>query len=287
MPAASRTPPVPRRLKSLLLLLALIVTAGLWRISQTASVTQRHIDPAMAQGLALLSKGQARGAAAAFAEAARRHPDDPDAAYLTGLAWFRAGELRPAAAALRQSVSLRPGFVEGHRRLGQIYTMAREYSLAAASLERARALAPDDATTWIQLGRLYLTIGESRRAEAALSQAVRLRPDSGGAHALLGEAERQAGPADWQAAGREFRRALTLDPTNADAHHRLGWLALRAGRPDQALPQLRAAVRLDPQLAGAWYLLGQAAQRAGRRHEARRAFAAFQQCSLHTPEDGE
>ena len=219
-------------------------------------------------------------------EAARRRSNDADAAYLLGLAWFRAGELRPAAAALQRSVALRPCSVEGHRRLGQVYMMAREYSLAAASLERALALAPNDVTTLMQLGRLYLTTGEADRAAAVLSRAVRLRPESGAAHALLGEAERLAGPPHWEAAGREFRRALALDPGNADAHHRLGWLALRAGRLDEALPHLRAAVRLDPQLTGAWYLLGQAARRAGRRDEARQAFTAFQQCSARTADAG-
>src|SRR5258708_26112507 len=130
----------------------------------------------------------------------------------------------------------------------------------------------------MQLGRLYLTTGVAQRAEAALSQAVRLQPGRGAAHALLGEAERLGGPTCWEAAGREFRRALALDPGNADAHHRLGWLALRAGRLDAALPQLRTAVRLDPHLSEAWYLLGQAARRAARPADARQAFAAFRQC---------
>src|SRR5437899_2763692 len=95
-----------RRLKGLLLLLALTVAAGLWRISQTAGFRRPAADPAIAEGLARLSQGDSRGAAAAFAQAARHHPDDADAAYLLGLAWFRAGELRPAAAALQQSVAL-------------------------------------------------------------------------------------------------------------------------------------------------------------------------------------
>jgi tetratricopeptide (TPR) repeat protein len=175
--------------------------------------------------------------------------------------------------------------VEGHRRLGQVYTMAREYALAAASLERARALVPDDPTTLIQIGRLYLITAEPLRAQASLAEATRLRPDNAAAHALLGEAMRQQGMARWPDAGREFRRAVELDPANADAHHRLGWLALQAGKPAEALPHLRQAVRSDPRLTGAWYLLGQAARRTGRHDEARQAFAAFQHCRALSSDD--
>jgi tetratricopeptide (TPR) repeat protein len=270
----------------LLLLLGLAAAAGVWRVTRAPDADRATSDPGMSRGLALLGSGDARGAAAAFAEVVQRRPDDADGCYFLGLARFRAGELRPAAAALQRSVRLRPGFVEGHRRLGQIYMIAREYSLAATELERARALAPHDATSLMQLGRLYLTTGEADRAASVLGEAVQWRPESGAAHALLGEAERLAGPARWNEAAGEFARALVLDPSNADAHHRLGWLALRSGHAQGALSHLRAAVRLDPHLAEAWYLLGQASQRAGRQDEARRAFAVFQQRRAATAEDG-
>jgi tetratricopeptide (TPR) repeat protein len=275
----------PRRLTLLALLLALATAVWLSRITRPAGGRGEATDPEVAHGLALLNGGDVKGAAAVLEGVARHRPNDAEAAYLLGMACFRAGELGPAAAALQRSVALRPEFAEGHRRLGQVYTMAREYALAAASLERARALAPEDPTTLIQLGRLYLTTAEPSHAEAALGEAIRRRPDSAAAHALLGEAWRQEGMAHWPAAAREFRRTLELDPANPDAHYRLGWLALQAGRPAEALPHLRQAVQSDPQLAGAWYLRGQAARRLGRHDEAHHAFEAFRRCRARSPED--
>jgi Flp pilus assembly protein TadD len=102
----------------------------------------------------------------------------------------------------------------------------------------------------------------------------------------MGEVERQSGPSHWEAAWREFRRALALDPGSADAQHRLGWLALRSGRTDEALSHLQAAVRLEPRRAEAWYLLGQAALRAGRPDEARRALEQFRQCRASSEASG-
>jgi protein O-GlcNAc transferase len=279
---------LPRRLQGpMLLLVFLAAAAGLWRLAVIRNSQPEAVDPAVARGAALLTHGDFQEAVTVLEKATSRRPGDAQAAYLLGMARFRTGELRPAAAALRRSVALQPGFVEGHRRLGQVYTIAREYSLAAASLERARALAPEDVTTLIQLARLFLLTGEVERARDALDRALRQQPESGAAHALMGEVERQSGPSGWAAARREFHRALELDPSNADAHHRLGWLALRANRIDEALSHLREAVRLEPNRVAAWYLLAQAARGAGRGDEARRALDMFQQARLRAARAGE
>ncbi|HTM49942.1 MAG TPA: protein kinase [Bryobacteraceae bacterium] len=52
---------------------------------------------------------------------------------------------------------------------------------------------------------------------------------------------------DWQGAGREYRRALELEPDSPQAHWTYGYYYLRVvGRLDEALEHLRKAVDLDP-----------------------------------------
>jgi tetratricopeptide (TPR) repeat protein len=66
----------------------------------------------------------------------------------------------------------------------------------------------------------------------------------------------------------EFATALNLDPNNADAWATLSDLTVHAGRPQDAVEQLRKALRLNP-LPPIWYYLhlGQA-QYAARQYEA-------------------
>jgi tetratricopeptide (TPR) repeat protein len=53
---------------------------------------------------------------------------------------------------------------------------------------------------------------------------------------------------DWDAAGREFRRGVALDPTYAEGQRFLGTYFAAMGRFDEALVHLREAVRLEPRL---------------------------------------
>src|SRR5205823_15111340 len=54
----------------------------------------------------------------------------------------------------------------------------------------------------------------------------------------------------------EFRKALTLRPSFAEAHNNLGVAFAEQGHLDDAANELRAALRLKPDLADACYNLG-------------------------------
>jgi serine/threonine-protein kinase len=51
---------------------------------------------------------------------------------------------------------------------------------------------------------------------------------------------------DWDAADREFRRAIELNPSYATAHQWYAWLHLARGRTDEAVASVRTAVAIDP-----------------------------------------
>jgi tetratricopeptide (TPR) repeat protein len=77
---------------------------------------------------------------------------------------------------------------------------------------------------------------------------------------------------DAQTAMAEYRRALDIDPTLADARVNLGRLLHEAGRPEEALPHYRAALeaRADDPIAA--FNLGVALEDLGRRAEAIEAY---------------
>lgn len=127
------------------------------------------------------------------------------------------------------------------------------------------------ADAYVQLGYASLLRPDDAfpKARAAAMRALELDPTLAEPHATLGFV-RLYFDWDWPAAEREFRRALTLNPSHATGHEWYGLLLAVMGRFDEAIAHERQAQALDPlstAIAGtaAWVLYY-----AGRHDEAAR-----------------
>jgi len=115
--------------------------------------------------------------------------------------------------------------------------------------------------------------GAWARALVAAEKAVRLRPD-------LAEAHYARGYLLWSPAYRfphvpaieEFRRALALNPSLEDAHHRLGLVYLHVGFLDDAIDEFQKALAIDPTDRLAEQRIGVALVHQGKYEEALRIF---------------
>jgi serine/threonine-protein kinase len=104
-----------------------------------------------------------------------------------------------------------------------------------------------------------------RKAGAAAAAALRIDPELGEAHRTVAYLK-TVREHDWAGAEAEFKRALELNPEDADAHDLYGRLCSAMGRYDEAIVLQRRAQELDPlshRLDVVSTLL-----RAGRHHEA-------------------
>jgi tetratricopeptide (TPR) repeat protein len=79
---------------------------------------------------------------------------------------------------------------------------------------------------------------------AAASKALELDDTLGEAHLDLARAYTYEW--NWNAADREFRRALDLSPSSAAVHRYYGEYLLRIGRLEEALAEARISVEFDP-----------------------------------------
>jgi len=82
------------------------------------------------------------------------------------------------------------------------------------------------------------------RAKAAASKALELDDTLSEAHASL--ASLGMFDWDWQSAGKEFRRAIELNPGYATAHQWYAWNLNLLGRQSDAIAEMRKAESLDP-----------------------------------------
>ena len=77
---------------------------------------------------------------------------------------------------------------------------------------------------------------------------------------------------DWSSAGREFKRALEINPSDSDAHSQYGFHLASMGQFEEAIAEMRRAQELDPVSPGKITGLAQVL------YVARRYDAAIEQC---------
>jgi adenylate cyclase len=83
------------------------------------------------------------------------------------------------------------------------------------------------------------------RAKELARRALELDADSSEAHSTLGNIALQFDH-DWTTSESEFRRAIALNPSNANAYQYFGLLLQALGRFEEAKEVIRRAIRLDP-----------------------------------------
>jgi TolB-like protein/DNA-binding winged helix-turn-helix (wHTH) protein/Flp pilus assembly protein TadD len=130
------------------------------------------------------------------------------------------GDSRRAVEQLEEAVRLDPQFARGHAAVAAAY-----HWLAMSGQSPPRDAYP--------------------RAAVAAREALRLDPDLADAHDAAGLVQLWA---EWNpaAAAASFRRAVTLNPSDAAAHHDLAWSLVALQRFDEAVAHITRARELDP-----------------------------------------
>jgi TolB-like protein/Tfp pilus assembly protein PilF len=125
------------------------------------------------------------------------------------------------------------------------------------SFERAIEKDPDYALAWTGLAFAYADVAAAqgsvamppdeslRRAREAVARALAIDGELGAAHCVDAYLKSTA-DFDWAGAERGFRRAIELDPGNADAYDLYGQMLGACERYDEALMVLKQAQELDP-----------------------------------------
>ena len=192
-----------------------------------------------------------------------------------GFRALEAGRIDEAGEACRKALSLRRDYVDAHFLVGLIALEMDDKRTATHAFGSITKLKPEHAGAWAQLARLFARSGQANRADKALAEAIKYEKGDaivedlvGSVCTLLGEHHeacewhRKAvakGPdvvpfvanyansliylGDTDAAEKQLRHALALDPNNAQAH----WLLAGVRKAsDSAHTRLMQAI-LDKQ----------------------------------------
>jgi tetratricopeptide (TPR) repeat protein len=164
-------------------------------------------------------------------------PDDPSAISELGWALMQNGQERDARRQFQRALHLEPNIVRASAGLVAL-------AIRAKTPEEAVRLATDT---------------------------VRARPESAEAFRTLGDAQKAA--ARRSEAEDAYRRAVALDPNDAQNHAGLAGVLFVRNKSDEAVKEYRLAIRLAPENADYQEGLGRAAMLGGLNGEAALAFA--------------
>jgi Flp pilus assembly protein TadD len=166
----------------------------------------------------------------------------------------------------RDAVLREPGSVAARRRLAAVLEARGESELAMDQLETARNAAPDDVSLVVELAQAQTALRRFDAAERELRRALKLNPAHAGIHQALGVISLRRGL--YAQAEQELRRSLELDPDAGAAHLYRAEALNQLNRVDEALAMLERALQLDPANGRILYLMGILYDKKGRPQEA-------------------
>jgi Tfp pilus assembly protein PilF len=232
---------------------------------------------------------------------------------LLALVYERSGHIENAIPAMRLAIQLDPQAERYRFQYGVLLTNADAPAAAIIRIKESLQSFPGSANLWVALGLANLKLGNNNDAVQAFNRAIELDPKSAQAYAYLGISSVDKGQykeavgfyehalridpslaiihyligdtllkepdVDPAAVESHFKQAVQLDASYAPARVALGKLYARAGRLNEAVPELERAIALDPGLAEAYYHLGRVYSRLKRTADAEATLATYTRLS--------
>jgi tetratricopeptide (TPR) repeat protein len=297
---------VASRLSTLLCLSALFLVSEVRAQSSDAAQLRRYSQ----EGEKALNEGRYAEAAQAYEKLRQLAPNTAEVHARLGLIYFQQRKFEHAATALRQAIKLKTTLPNTDLLLAMSLSELGRYRQALPALEKGFKRATDPAlkrASGLQLMRTYTGLQQDNQAvEVALEltrlypkdpevlyhgsrlfanyaylatvKIVEVAPDSLWLHLAAGEANESQGQSD--AALREYREVLSLDPKRPGVHFRIGRVLLARAQQSttdtsseaEALKEFEQELRLDPTNANAAYEAGEIHRKSARFDKALESF---------------
>lgn len=248
---------------------ALVVNGDFFGLRRSADFSLDYIS----LGNAYRAGGDLKAAAAAYREAARQDPANPDAHLLLGAVAHAGGNVREAARHYRRAVELAPGSVHAHYALGQALFQLGETDAALRHAQEVVSLRPQDAGARAMLAVVLRTAGRLAEATVQAEKAVELNPTDPVCLNNLAQAYLEQ-DRNLDRALDLTRQAVARAPAHGRLRHTLGRALYANAQYESAVVELRKATELAPDSCEARFHLAEALEAVGRTEQALREYRA-------------
>ncbi len=184
-----------------------------------------------------------------------------------------AGRYPDAIRLLGSQLAAEPGDTESRRLLGWAQLGVDDRDGALRSVQQLAAAAPDDVDTHLLAAAVHSARREIAPAQQAARTAIRLAPSHPAPYRVAAGVD-IANNLVTDSTVALARKAIELDPNDADAHRIAGTALLELRRRKEAGDYLKRAAALDPQDTTTAAELSRWHAHSGRSAEAARGFAA-------------
>jgi len=222
--------------------------------AQMAKVTPNAISPRNNLGVALAERGDIEQAMECFEEVLRIKPNNTDAHLNLGKIFADQGRYDEAMSHYNEVLRLLPNDAAAYQHVAVTLVNQGRFEEAIAILRKGLEHKPtNSAMLHIGLGTIYMQQGKLDEAIPELQIAVRQRPDSTTFN-NLGVALSLKGRID--EAMKCHKKAIQLDPKNAEAYFNLGNILYSQDKFRKAISEYEKAVRINPKYTKARINLG-------------------------------
>ncbi len=229
--------------------LASFLFASLWLLSSCFSRKPRTSAEVLLNermAAVLLREGRAVEAEAAFQEALKDDPKNPEVHDGMGAALMMQGRMKEALPHLDRAVELAPERPAYRINRGLARLELGRYKEAEEDFQVADVspIPEDRIAAAINRGRLRQRQGDFAGAEAEFTNALARDPKSFAA--FLGRGVAREAKGDLEAAAEDYLEAIRLRPRNADANLRLGLVLVTLRKESLGRRYLERALEIDP-----------------------------------------
>ena len=180
---------------------------------------------------------------AAYAQAAKLTPNDPEPHLSAGLLLEKQSKLDEAAEEYQAAAALDPKSTEPIAGLANIYLKQKNLAGAETQLRKVLAADPNNGNARAQLGRVLAEQGKTEEAGSLLGTDKSGNSDPQAA-LVLGSVLVKAG--NTAAAEQQFRLAVAGMPQSAEAHYALGTVLMQEKNYVESQDELLMAAKLKP-----------------------------------------
>ncbi|MBM3466092.1 MAG: tetratricopeptide repeat protein, partial [Armatimonadetes bacterium] len=219
-------------------------TAALPWLKRATEAAPRNADAWFERGNAHSDLGQYADAIACYSRCLKRNPRDADALYNRGLAYQEMDRFEPALRDFEAVLRRQPKEPDAMLARAECLASLGRNAEALVAYGQASTRKPLDGTATRDLAYVLDALGRPSEARTAASKAVQFAPEDLNARLLRARLAMKAG--DLLAAERDYTFAVQAhDPDDDDYSEYVGRarLRLRAGRPLEALRDVREALR--------------------------------------------
>ncbi len=190
-------------------------------------------------------------AIAAYQEAAKLQPKDPEPHLAAGMLLEKRGHPDLAEQEYKQAVALDGNSADGTAGLVNIYIQEKRFPEAETLLRKLVASRPDDPNVHLQLGRVLAAEGKAEDAIAELENAAKGHPGDAALRRDLGDRYMDAGKYDLAAA--QYKPLVEVTPKDFDLRMCYGRALLLSHRFPEAQQEFLAAANLKPDSGDAYW----------------------------------